>query len=142
LAIDAGGNLYIGDSFNYVIRKVALSTGIITTVAGNGTQGYSGDGGPATAAELNGYNNLGVAVDGAGNLYIADTRNQRIRKVDALTQIITTVAGTGVAGYSAGTESRSRAPSTFRGEWLRTPMATSSLATTTMIFCAGSIRPG
>jgi uncharacterized protein YjiK len=96
LAVDAAGNLYIADSTNNRIRKVDPS-GIITTVAGNGTYGYSGDGGPATSASL--YNPHGVAVDGSGNIYIADTYNQVIRKVDASTHDITTVAGSGSSGF-------------------------------------------
>ena len=96
VAVDSAGNIYIADTFNCVIRRVAASTGYISTVAGNGTRGYSGDGGPATIAEL--YMPTGVAVDVAGNIYFAD--NQRIRKVTASTGIITTVAGSGVQGYS------------------------------------------
>jgi streptogramin lyase len=77
---------------------VDAATGIITTVAGNGVQGFSGDGGPATSASLRSPE--GVAVDGSGNVFIADTGNQRIRRVDAATGIITTVAGNGVQGFS------------------------------------------
>jgi RHS repeat-associated protein len=96
VTVDASGNLYIADSGNHRIRKVDTS-GIITTVAGNGTSGYSGDGGPATQAQLN-YP-WGVAVDASGNLYIIDSGNYRIRKVDT-SGIITTVAGNGTGGYS------------------------------------------
>jgi sugar lactone lactonase YvrE len=96
VAVDSAGNIYIADTFNCVIRRVAASTGYISTVAGNGTRGYSGDGGTATIAEL--YMPTGVAVDTAGNIYFAD--NQRIRKVTASTGIITTVAGSGIQGYS------------------------------------------
>ena len=91
MALDAAGNLYIADCFNHRIRRVDAS-GIITTVAGDGTFGYAGDGGPATEAELNRPED--VALDGAGNLYIADVFNHRIRRVDAK-GIITTVAGAG-----------------------------------------------
>jgi len=76
--------------------------GVITTVAGTGTAGSTGDSGSATNAQLN--NPYGVAVDSSGNLYIADTPNQRIRKVDAISNIISTVAGTGVYGYDAAQE--------------------------------------
>jgi hypothetical protein len=98
VAVDSAGNLYIADSYNNRIRKVAAGTGIITTVAGNGAPGYSGDNGPATAASLSGPTD--VALDSAGNLYITDYFNNRIRKVAAGTGIITTVAGSGTAGYS------------------------------------------
>ena len=78
VAVDATGNLFIADPYNNRIRKVGTN-GIITTVAGNGTNGYSGDGGAATNAELN--DPYGVAVDATGNLFIADSDNDRIRKV-------------------------------------------------------------
>lgn len=96
LAIDNSGNLYIADVLNNVIRMLNPSTGIITTVAGIAKQGFAGDGGPATAAQLN--QPWGVAVDGSGNLYIADWGNRRIRKVNAATKNITTVAGNGTLG--------------------------------------------
>jgi hypothetical protein len=98
VALDSAGNLYIAEYYNNRIRKVTAATGIITTVAGNGTQNYSGDGGPATSAAL--WSPTGVAVDSAGNLYIADFGNHRIRKVAGATGIITTVAGNGTLGYS------------------------------------------
>jgi hypothetical protein len=82
-----------------LLSGVALAvTGDITTVAGTGTAGFSGDNGAAASAKL--ASPLGVAVDGAGNLFIADQSNHRIRKVDAATQVITTVAGTGTLGFS------------------------------------------
>jgi len=96
VAIDSSGNIYIADQNNNRIRKVDTN-GIITTVAGNGTYGYSGDNGPAISAKL--YNPRGVAVDSSGNIYIADYRNNRIRKVDT-NGTITTVAGNGSPGYS------------------------------------------
>jgi len=98
LALDSAGNLFIADTGNNKIRKISAQTGIITTVAGSGQQGYSGDNGAAKSAELNAPS--AVAVDQAGNLYIADNRNNVVRKVSAATGIITTIAGTGVAGYS------------------------------------------
>ncbi|MDE0627264.1 MAG: SUMF1/EgtB/PvdO family nonheme iron enzyme [Bryobacterales bacterium] len=96
LAVDASGNLYIADTANHRVRIVG-SSGVITTVAGTGTQGYGGDGGPASAAQLN--RPTGVAADAAGNLYIADSFNERVRKVDT-SGVITTVAGTGERGNS------------------------------------------
>jgi sugar lactone lactonase YvrE len=96
VTVDGGGNLYIADSANNRVRKVAGS-GIITTVAGTGTAGYYGDGGPATNAQL--QNPDGVALDADGNLYISDSGNQRIRRVNTL-GVITTFAGSGSAGYS------------------------------------------
>jgi len=98
VAIDGAGNLYIADPRNSVIREVTAATGLITTVAGNDTDGYSGDNGAATSAAM--YAPTGVAVDGAGNLYIADFNNHVIRKVTASTGIITTVAGNNNINYS------------------------------------------
>ena len=96
VAVDSAGNLFIADTFNARIRKVTPA-GAISTVAGNGTLGFSGDGGPATSAELRLPD--GVAVDSAGNLFIADETNNRIRKVTAA-GTISTVAGNGTAGFS------------------------------------------
>ena len=96
VAADAFGNLYIADTENSRIRKVSVG-GTITTVAGMGGRGFSGDGGPATSASL--YGPYGVAVDAFGNLYIADTENRRIRKV-SVGGTITTVAGNGGKGFS------------------------------------------
>jgi len=93
-AVDSSGNLYIVENFGSTVREV--SNGMITTVAGNGMHGYGGDGGPATRAEL--YNPWGVAVDSSGSIYIADTYNDRIRKVS--NGVITTVAGGSVEGYA------------------------------------------
>jgi sugar lactone lactonase YvrE len=91
LALDHRGNLFIADNVYNVIRRVDAQSGIITTVAGNGTLGYAGDNGPATKASLN--SPYGVAVDAFGNLLIADATNNVIRRVDSGTGIITTVAG-------------------------------------------------
>lgn len=93
---DAAGNLYISDYNSNRIRKVNAA-GVISTIAGNGTAGYSGDGGQATAAEINMPS--GITVDDTGNVYIADWGNGRIRKVNTV-GIISTVAGTGTAGFS------------------------------------------
>jgi sugar lactone lactonase YvrE len=94
VAVDTSGNIYIAETGTHRIRKV--SGGTITTVAGNGTQGYSGDLGVATSAQLNGP--LGLTVTASGDLYIADTGNSVVRKVS--NGIITTVAGNGMQGYS------------------------------------------
>ena len=98
--MDSSGNLYIPDAGACVLRKVTAATGIISTVVGNGTCGFAGDGGLATApgAELNAP--YGAAFDASGNLYIADGENFRVRKVTTATGIISTVAGNGSDGYS------------------------------------------
>ncbi len=93
VAVDAAGNIYIADSFNNKVRKV--SNGIITTFAGNGATGFSGDGGPATSAALS-YPDA-VAVDSLGKVYIADSSNGRVRKVSG--GIISTFAGNGLPGF-------------------------------------------
>ncbi len=94
IAMDAAGNVFVADRDASVVRKISAG-GIITTVAGNGTRGFSGDGGAAVSAQLNGP--FGVAVDAAGNLYIADTNNQVVRQVSP-NGTISTVAGTGTPG--------------------------------------------
>ena len=116
LALDSAGHLYISDTHNCVIRMVTLATGIITTVAGSTTCGSGGDGGPATKANL-AYPS-GIALDSAGNLYIADVLNNRVRKVSG--GVISTFAGNGVPLYSGdgvqanttGVVSRTELPST------------------------------
>jgi sugar lactone lactonase YvrE len=97
VALDASGNLFIADRSNHRIRRVAAGTGVITTVAGTGALGFSGDGGPATSALLRSPS--GVAVDSSGNLFIADSENNRIRVVNAGTGIIATIAGNGTEGF-------------------------------------------
>src|SRR5216683_2264068 len=97
IVFDPQGNLYLAETANHVIRKVD-TTGIITTIAGTGTQGFSGDSGPATAARLD--SPQGLALDTNQNLYIADTQNHRIRKIAATTGNITTIAGNGTQGFS------------------------------------------
>ena len=116
VAIDPEGNLYIAEYFNNAIRKVTAATGIITTIAGvavAGTGSYGGDGGPATAAQLDGPE--GVALDSHGNIYIADQYNNRIRRVDAITGIITTVAGIGPTSSFRGSYSGDGGPATAAG---------------------------
>jgi hypothetical protein len=94
--LDSAGNLYISDTFNARIRKVDASSGLISTIAGNGNFGNTGDGGPATSAEVDVTE--GIAVDGVGNIYLSSVPDT-IRKVDAITGIITTIAGDGYFGY-------------------------------------------
>jgi sugar lactone lactonase YvrE len=102
IAVDAAGNIYISDMLNNRIRKVTASTGMIGTVVGTGAAGglggFSGDGNFAVFAELK--HPGGIALDGSGNLYIADTENNRIRKINAISGIISTIAGNGSAGFS------------------------------------------
>lgn len=94
---DPAGNLYICEFDNSVVRKISTS-GIASTIAGTGSIGYSGDGGQATAAAIK--NPVGIARDAAGNIYICDYGNHAIRKINATTNVITTIAGTGVSGYN------------------------------------------
>jgi len=96
VAVDGAGNLYIADASNNRIRKVNTS-GIISTIAGNGAAGFAGDGTAATSAELNGP--AGICVDASGNIYIADVSNNRIRKINT-SGVISTIAGTGTPGFS------------------------------------------
>lgn len=103
IALDGAGNIYIAEFLNHRIRKVTISTGIIETIAGSGSTGFagggfSGDGGPAVEAELKFP--AGGAFDPAGNYYFSDAGNNRVRKIDLATGIITTVAGTGEPGYA------------------------------------------
>lgn len=114
LLLDGAGDLYIADSGNHAVRKLVHATGKLITIAGQlGTQGFAGDGGPAKLAYLN--TPEGLAMDAAGNLYISDSGNHVIRKIDAATQTITTYAGTpGAAGFSgdggASTDARLNVP--------------------------------
>ena len=98
VAVDTVGNAYVTDTDSHRIRRIDATTGVITTVAGTGVGGPSGDGGAATSAQLK-YP-YGVAVDGLGNVFVADTDNHKVRRVDAATGVITTVAGAGTAGDS------------------------------------------
>jgi sugar lactone lactonase YvrE len=98
LALDSQNNLYLADTRNHRIRRIEATTGLITTIAGNGTQGLSGDNGPASAASID--SPTGLALDASNNLYLADTHNHRIRRIDATTGLITTIAGTGAEGFS------------------------------------------
>jgi sugar lactone lactonase YvrE len=97
IALDSANNLYIADSANCRIRKVTATSGVIATIAGSGVCDFSGDGGAATSAAFDQPH--GVAVDAAGNVYIADTNNCRVRKRDVSSGTIATIAGTGICGY-------------------------------------------
>jgi len=98
LALDGEGRLYLADTYNHRIRRIDFAAGTITTVAGNGTAGYSGDGGLALEAALNFPRDVEVTND--GRIYIADTDNHRVRLVEPERGIITTVAGDGQAGFA------------------------------------------
>ena len=95
---DQQGNMYFGQAKGHTLRRVDAATGVITTIAGTGAEGYSGDGGPASQATVNQIYSL--CVDANGDIYIVDRLNAAIRKIEASTGIITTVAGTGDPGYS------------------------------------------
>jgi len=97
-ALDQRGNLFMSEAKNHIIRRIDHDTGVITTVAGTGGAGYSGDGGPATKAQFN--EPYSLTVDQKGDIYIVDRLNAAVRKIAAATGIITTVAGTGQPGYS------------------------------------------
>ncbi len=111
-AFDTDDNLYICDGRTHTVRRIDRDTQVITTVAGTGEAGYSGDGGPATKATFN--NIYSLTVDTNGDIYIVDRFNAAVRKVDASTGIISTVAGTGEPGYGGdggpGTEAQMREP--------------------------------
>jgi DNA-binding beta-propeller fold protein YncE len=97
VCFDRAGNFYFSDTFNNRIRRVDAASGIITTIAGTGDKGYSGDGGPAIAAALN--EPYGIVIDHDGTLFVADRLNRRVRRIDAASGVITTLAGTGEAKY-------------------------------------------
>ena len=98
LALDSSGDLFIADSHNHRIREVSSATGTIATIAGTGAPGFSGDGGPATSAQLD--RPTALAFDSAGNLYLADTSNHRVRRIAVATGEITTVAGNGIEAFA------------------------------------------
>src|SRR5215813_3327326 len=107
VGFDPEGNLYFSDTFNHRIRRVDASTGNIATCAGSGEAGYSGDGGPARQARFN--EPYGIAVDKAGNVYVADRHNHCVRRIDGASGVITTLAGNGSAGFSGDGDAAPRA---------------------------------
>ena len=104
-----GLTLYIADTFNNEVREVNLTTGIITTIAGTGTAGFTGDGGPATRPSCS--TPPAWPSTSAGNVYVSDSDNEVVRKVTASTQVITTIAGTPRPWVTAATMARPRRPS-------------------------------
>jgi len=100
ICLDDTGNIYLDDWNNHLVRKVSKKTGIINFIGGNGVAGYSGDGGPATSAEI--HSPYGLTIDSVGNLYINDEVDNAVRKITASTKIITTIVsnGSGTQGYS------------------------------------------
>jgi DNA-binding beta-propeller fold protein YncE len=107
VGFDPLGNLYFSDTFNHCIRRVDASTGVITTCAGCGEAGYSGDGGPATQARFN--EPYGIAVDNAANIYVADRHNHCVRRIDGSSGIVTIFAGNGSSGFAGDDGPASRA---------------------------------
>jgi DNA-binding beta-propeller fold protein YncE len=107
IGFDAAGNLYFSDTFNHCIRRVDARTEIITTCAGCGEAGYSGDGGPATRARFN--EPYGIAVEKGGNVYVADRHNHCVRRIDAASGVVTTFAGNGSTGFGGDDGAASRA---------------------------------
>ncbi len=98
ICIDTVSNfLYLTDTYNFRIRKVNLTTGNISTIAGTGTTGYSGDGGLATSAQIS--RAIGICLDKYGNVYLGDWDNSRVRKIDITTNVISTFIGNGISGY-------------------------------------------
>jgi uncharacterized protein (TIGR03437 family) len=113
VALDKDGNVIICDGVNNRIRKLTVADGKIAALAGTGSSGFGGDGGPATDARLSAP--VGAVLDAAGNLYVSDRGNQRVRRIAAATNIITTIAGNGESGFNgdglSATSSRLSAPS-------------------------------
>lgn len=114
VALDRAGNIYFAESLNGRVRRIDVATGRITTVAGSGASGFSGDGGVATGASLK--QPRGVALDDAGNVYIADHDNDRVRRVDAASGVITTFAGGGALADGIG-DGDVATKATFDGPW-------------------------
>ena len=107
VGFDPQGNLFFSDTFNHCIRRVDAHTGVISTCAGCGEAGYSGDGGPATRARFN--EPYGIAVDKTGNIYVADRHNHCVRRVDGTSGMVSTFAGNGSSGFAGDGGAASRA---------------------------------
>ncbi len=141
IALDAAGNLYVADTENQRIRRVDRATGVISTVAGNGAASSSGDGRPAWGASL--HTPTGLAFDRAGNLYVCELGAHVVRKIDAATQRISTVAGNG--GYGSGGDGGPALQAELMEPWAlaRDARGTSSSRTPGRTGCVGSpSRPG
>ena len=129
MAADGAGNLYVADNANNTIRKVVVATGVVTTLAGTAGMAGSTDG-TGAAARFN--SPCGVAVDGAGNLYVADNINNTIRKVVVATGVVTTLAGTaGMTGSTDGTGAAARFNAPWEWRWTERATSTSQTSTTT-----------
>jgi len=137
LAFDKAGNLYVSDSFDCQIVRISAGN-LLSIVAGTGTCGFGGDGGPAASAQLDGPS--GLAFDSAGALYIADTNNQRIRRVDGR-GIMTTFAGTGTLGYSGNGGPATAAETEYPRDVAISPSGALYIAETTC-FCVAPTTPG
>ena len=109
-AFDTAGNMYVAEAMNHCIRRIDRDTGVITAIAGTGVEGYSGDGGPATEATFN--QPYSLQVDSNGDVYVVDRLNYVIRRIEAATGVITTVAGTGEQAY--GGDDRPAVEAKFR----------------------------
>ena len=137
VAVDGSGRLYIADSVNHKIRRVS-ATSIMSTLAGTGVMGFAGDGGPATSAQFS--QPYGLAVDSAGNTYVADTNNHRVRRIDAATNVVTTIAGTGTAGFNGDGGLATSAQLNGPRDVAIAPDGRSSSRTRSIVAFVGSIR--
>jgi sugar lactone lactonase YvrE len=108
VAVDGSGNILIADTANNRVRRVDATSGLISTVAGTGDEGFNGDGGSATQARL--MQPSGITVDAEGAIYVSDTFNNRIRRVDPVSGLITTVVGTDIRGHSINAMAAAQAP--------------------------------